>query len=204
MGFFKLIVIIFFTLPILFNYSTCFSKIQNNNLSTKEELNKSPQVLVSKASNQKNNPKTPSNTNSKTTIKSKKIIIKRDSGRIEFIQDAIVENADTSILADKIIVFYDESKKGKDNVIQNIKAIGNVKIFNQEFVTTGESGSYDPKKEIFTIIKNVVFNNGTSIAKGEKFIYDVKTQTGYLTGSDEKKKNLESGRVTIIINESNE
>ncbi len=45
-------------------------------------------------------------------------------------------------------------------------------------VATGDSGYYDPKEEIFVLENNVVVNNGSSIGKGEKFIYNLTTQKG--------------------------
>lgn len=209
MRFLKLIIIIICAFSAFLNYSTSFSKIQNNNLPEETK----PAALPAKPQTADKNSKPKAkkaefSSNSKTTIKSKTINIKRKSGQIEFLEDAIVENADTSILADKIVVFYDD-KKSKDNVIKNIVATGNVKIFNQEFVATGEEGSYDPKKEIFTITKNVIFNNGTSIASGDKFIYEVKTQKGFLTANNKIPSNTRNGvlkgnRVTVIINQYNE
>ena len=53
-----------------------------------------------------------------TTIRAKFIIITRQSGIIEFLENAITEREDTSFLADKMIVYYDEAKKtdiGQEN-----------------------------------------------------------------------------------------
>jgi lipopolysaccharide transport protein LptA len=145
------------------------------------------------------------NNNTQTKIKSQFIHIKRKSNKIEFSKNAIIENGDTSILSDKVIVFYEDEDSNKSNLIKEAHAIGNVKIFNQEFVATGESGVYDPNEESFTIKDNVIFNNGTSIAKGEKFIYNIKAQKGWLVGDKENAKKLKNDdRVIVIINEENE
>ena len=127
-----------------------------------------------------------------TTIRAKFIIITRQSGIIEFLENAITEREDTSFLADKMIVYYDEAKKtdiGQENEsgsIKKIDAIGHVKIFNQEIVATGDTGSYDPSLGIFTIEENVIFNNGTSIANGKKFVYDINTKKSNLLCEEKK------------------
>lgn len=142
-----------------------------------------------------------------TTIRAKFIIITRQSGIIEFLENAITEREDTSFLADKMIVYYDEAKKtdiGQENEsgsIKKIDAIGHVKIFNQEIVATGDTGSYDPSLGIFTIEENVIFNNGTSIANGKKFVYDINTKKSNLLGEEKKEGELKDNRVLIIIGE---
>ena len=143
------------------------------------------------------------NNNSQTEIKSRLIKIIRKSGKINFIDNASIENGDTSILADKIVVFYDESKNST-NSINKADAIGNVKIFNDEFVVTGSKGFYRPGEETFTMVDDVIFNNGTSISKGEKFIYNLVTKRGFLVGGDKNLSEQKDNRVIVIINESNE
>jgi lipopolysaccharide transport protein LptA len=142
------------------------------------------------------------NNNLQTKIKAKTINIKREGSKIEFRNNAVMENGDTSILADKIIVFYDDNEDNNETSIKEIEAIDNVKIFNQEFVATGQKGFYKPSQKTFTILNNVVFNNGTSIAKGEKFIYNLESKRGFLVGDKENAKKLKNDdRVIVIIND---
>lgn len=95
------------------------------------------------------------------------------------------------MISERMVVFYDEKKDDKapnqgpssnkaeqGSSIKRIEAKSNVKIFNAEMVATGDSGYYDPKEEIFVLENNVVVNNGSSIGKGEKFIYNLTTQKG--------------------------
>ncbi len=145
------------------------------------------------------------NNNAPTKIKAEIIKVIRNSGEIEFINNAIIENADTSILADKIIVFYNE--KGDNNSsnnktsIKEAKAMGNIKIFNDEFVATGDNGFYKPEDESFVITDNVIFNDGTSIAKGERFVYNLAKRKGLLLGAKDEVENVKNNRVIVIINE---
>jgi len=142
-----------------------------------------------------------------TIIRAKFISIIRQSGVIEFLENAITEREDTSFLADKMIVYYDETKekeinqKNEAGSIKKINAFGHVKIFNQEIVATGDAGSYDPSLGIFTIEENVIFNNGTSIANGKKFVYDANTKKSNLFGEEKKEGELKDSRVLIIIGE---
>jgi lipopolysaccharide transport protein LptA len=149
-----------------------------------------------------------------TTIKSKTIQIHRLSKQIIFLDDVEVEREDTTFLSDKMIVYYNENKKSKNDQPGSIKRIDaekNVRIFREEFVATGDHGSYDPQAGTFAIEKNVIFNNGTSIAKGEKFTYNTKTQKGYLTGAPKTAGDIEGkiidqkdNRVIVIIDDEAE
>lgn len=162
-----------------------------------------------------------------TKVRASFIDVRRKDQIIEFIGNAIVEKEDVSFLADKMIVYYYDKKdpnqpKGtadnktdnnayRDGSLKRIDAQNNVKIFNQEFVATGKTGVYDPQSKLFTLEKDVVFNNGTSVANGQKFIYNLVTKKGYLTGNTKPKSSAvgsnskidshidSDGRVVVII-----
>lgn len=99
-----------------------------------------------------------------------------------------------------------KSDKEKASSVEKIIAESHVKVFMQDSTATADTGYYDPKDETFVLEKNVVVNDGTSIANGDKFIYNLKTQKGHFVGkktttnlaekvqSDSKKE-----RVTIIV-----
>lgn len=143
------------------------------------------------------------NNNEPTKIKAEIINVIRNSGEIQFVNNAIIENSDTSILADKIIVFYNENTKNSKASLKEAKATGNVKVFNEEFVATGDNGFYKPQDESFIITDNVIFNDGTSIANGEKFIYNLATKKGLLIGDKNELDGIKNNRIMIIINEVN-
>ncbi len=132
------------------------------------------------------------------------------------------------MLADKMTVIYEEKPKvknekrdvkekdkqdkksensqldGQENSIKRIDAEGHVRVFGQDLVATGKFGYYDPKEEIFILEENVVVNRGTSVAEGEKFIYNLKTKKGQFVGeSSEKSAKSDSDksdkRVTVVI-----
>ena len=143
-----------------------------------------------------------------TKITADFIDVARDRELVEFSQNSTVEREDVVIKADKMLLYYFENDKkldpkntNKGNSIKKIEAKNNVKIFNAEFVTTGDYGIYDGKKNDFIVSKNVVVNNGTSVAKGEKFIYNLTTKKGYLLGDKNKKdkNNFKDDRVIVII-----
>jgi lipopolysaccharide export system protein LptA len=163
-----------------------------------------------------------------SVITSKTIEMHRLQNKIDFIDNVVVEREDTSFLADKMVVYYKQNKsdktlfqertkgkKGGESKIKKIDALNNVKIFQEDFVATGDIGSYDPIAGIFIVEKNVIFNTGTSTANGDKFIYDINTKKGYLIGRKDyitKQKNGKSDeeqqpkdhRVTVIIDENDE
>jgi len=132
--------------------------------------------------------------------------IKRKSQTITFINNVVVEKDDSSLLAQRMIVLYDEKKDGeksnKDSSIRRIDAKDNVKIFSEEFVGSGDSGYYEPSKSIFVLEKNVIVNNGTSIASGDKFVYDTRTKKGNFVGKKNETSITGNGgdkRVVVVI-----
>ena len=153
-----------------------------------------------------------------TKITANFIDIKRKSETVDLIGNVVVEKEDLSIKADNMVVYYYENKnktKGdnsdkKDNAIKKIEAKNNVKVFNGEITATGKYGFYNPDKNNLILEQDVVFNNGTSVATGQKFIYDLKTKKGKLVGG----KNISTinqsgdsyiksdGRVVVIIDDN--
>jgi lipopolysaccharide transport protein LptA len=141
-----------------------------------------------------------------TKIRSDIIDIKRKSQTVDFFGHVIVEKEDSSLLADKMTVFYEEKKAGKANSaktdvssIKRIDAKENVKIFSEEFIATGDSGYYNPKENIFVLEKNVIVNNGISIASGNKFIYHIETKKGNFVGRKNEAVIGGDKRVTVVI-----
>lgn len=142
-----------------------------------------------------------------TKIRSDIMDIKRKSQTIDFLGHVVVEKEDSSMLANKMTVLYEEesaekkpknpdtskaedflvkkettSVKKQSSSIKRIDAKENVKIFSEEFIATGDTGYYDPSANIFVLEKNVMVNNGISIASGNKFIYDIATKKGNFVG----------------------
>lgn len=153
-----------------------------------------------------------SKTETPTRIRSDIIDIKRKSRIVKFINNVVVEKDDSSLLAKEMIVIYDEKSQESRNIagseennnvsIKRIDASGNVKIFTEEFIASGDYGHYDPKRDVFILEKNVIVNNGTSIASGNKFIYNIKTkQSNFVGAKDETSISKKNGdkRVTVVI-----
>lgn len=147
-----------------------------------------------------------------TRIRSDIIDIKRKSQTIDFINNVVVEKDDGSLLANKMTILYDQKPQsktdaagnsvGQKSTIRRIEARENVKIFSEEFIASGDSGYYDPKKDIFVLEKNVIVNNGTSIASGGKFVYHLKTKRGNFVGPKDETSITGNGgdkRVVVVI-----
>lgn len=146
-----------------------------------------------------------------TKIKADFIVIKRNDGVIYLDKNVVIDRDDLNVLAQHMEVYFDENKKvvkddSKSSAIKKIIASDHVKIFNEEFVANGDIGTFDPANDNFILEKNVVFNRGSSVAHGEKFIYNLKTKKGNLVGQkliDKDNQKVDSdGRVTVIINDS--
>jgi lipopolysaccharide transport protein LptA len=162
-----------------------------------------------------------SSSEGQTKIRSDIIDIKRKSQTVSFINNVVVEKDDSSLLAKKMVLFYNEDRKPRDKnskleeiknekiekpkiSIKRIEARENVKIFSEEFVASGDFGYFDPQKNIFVLQQNVIVNNGTSIASGDKFIYNLTTKKGNFVGNKDKssiKKNDGDKRVVVVIGE---
>ncbi|MFZ9470496.1 MAG: LptA/OstA family protein [Rickettsiales bacterium] len=144
---------------------------------------------------------------SQIKIKADIFDIKQNSQKIDLINNVIVEKDDISLLSDKMVILYHNTEKkdlNNSSKIKEIKALSNVKMFNNEFVASSETGIYDPKKNIFILQKNVIVNSGTSIASGEEFIYDLNLKKGFFSGNKKTVPNSLSqdkidDRVTVII-----
>ena len=162
-----------------------------------------------------------SSSEGQTKIRSDIIDIKRKSQTVSFINNVVVEKDDSSLLAKKMVLFYNEDRKPRDKnskleeiknekiekpkiSIKIIEARENVKIFSEDFVASSDFGYFDPQKNIFVLQQNVIVNNGTSIASGDKFIYNLTTKKGNFVGNKDKssiKKNDGDKRVIVVIGE---
>ncbi|MDX2082582.1 MAG: LptA/OstA family protein [Rickettsiales bacterium] len=138
-----------------------------------------------------------------TKIRSDIIDIKRKSQMVNFIGNVVIEKGDSSMFSQKMTILYNEKNENSDadksTKIKKIYTDQKVKIFSQDFVATGDSGYYDPNLEIFILEKNVMVNNGVSIAKGDKFIHHLKTKkSNFISDKENNAQNLDK-RVTVII-----
>ena len=70
----------------------------------------------------------------------------------------------------------------------------NVKIFQDSNIITSDKAIYYPENSTILLKENVIVNRATSIGKGEKFIYDLKTKNGNFI-------NNEDDTILLIINE---
>ena len=129
--------------------------------------------------------------------------IKRKSQIINFINNVVVEKDDSSLLAQRMVVVYEEKKEpGAKSQIKRIDAKEDVKIFSEEFIASGDTGYYEPAQSIFVLEKNVIVNNGTSIASGDKFIYNTITKRGHFVGKKNETSiagNANSDKRVVVI-----
>jgi len=127
-------------------------------------------------------------------IKSDQIIITQDQDKISFKDNVVITKDDVVMLSNLMLVSYHNDKQN----IKDINLLGRVKILNDEFTASGNKGSYNIKKEELTLHENVIFNNGLSLANGEKFIYNFKTRKFSLISN----QNNDKDKVLIIIKEN--
>jgi lipopolysaccharide transport protein LptA len=140
---------------------------------------------------------------SQTRIRSDIIDIKRKSQLINFVGNVVVEKEDSSLLAESMVVIYSEkTEEGQEAEIRRIEAKNNVKIFSEEFIASSDFGYFDPRQNMFVLQKNVIVNNGSSIAGGDKFIYNLTTKKGKFIGNKNETsigENNRDKRVVVVI-----
>lgn len=86
---------------------------------------------------------------SQIKIKADIFDIKQNNQKIDLINNVIIEKEDISLLSDKMEIIYHDNKKSdlsNSSKIKEIKALNNIKMFNNEFVASSQIGIYDPKK----------------------------------------------------------
>ncbi len=150
--------------------------------------------------------------------------IKRKSQTVNFIGNVVIEKEDSSLLSNRMTVLYEEKKdqqngstKDADDSVEESKQQNSatavkktsgirriysdekMKIFTDEFVATGDSGYYDPKEDLFVLEKNVMVNNGVSVAKGDKFIHHISTKKSNFVGQKDMVKEGVDNRVVVIL-----
>ncbi len=134
-----------------------------------------------------------------TRIRADIIDIKRKLQIVDLIDNVVVEKDDSTILADKMKVFYEETEN--ETKVKKADAENHVKIFSDDFIANGDFGHYEPENDTFTLEKNVIVNNGTSIATGDKFIYNLITKKGNFIGEKNESavNNVEPDKRVMVI-----
>ena len=107
-------------------------------------------------------------------------------------KDALVKENKQLILADKMFVFYKETSQ-KDQEIEKIVAIGNVKASNGVQRIHSDYGIYDPKTEMVDLYDNVSLHQGNSVLNGKWASMNLKTGISSLKSYEQKTQNRISG-----------
>ena len=107
-------------------------------------------------------------------------------------KDALVKENKQLILADKMFVFYKETAK-KDQEIEKIIAVGNVKASNGVQRIHSDYGIYDPKTEMVDLYDNVSLHQGNSVLNGKWASMNLKTGISSLKSYERETQNRISG-----------
>ena len=107
-------------------------------------------------------------------------------------KDALVKENKQLILADKMFVFYKETSQ-KDQEIEKIVAVGNVKASNGVQRIHSDYGIYDPKTEMVDLYDNVSLHQGNSVLNGKWASMNLKTGISSLKSYEQKTQNRISG-----------
>ena len=128
-------------------------------------------------------------------IEADEVSTKKNSNIITFNGNVEATQDNLKILTDKMFVYYKNNKRIE---IDNIKAVGNVILKNENILATGDEGEYDIKNNIVTLEKNIILTEKDVVIYGEKMIYNTITQESKMYGETDKK------RITIILDDIND
>lgn len=128
------------------------------------------------------------------------------SGSVKVVQ------GDTTMLADVLVVYYDNdssknaasSSKGPakaatpgpsgSSSIRRLEAKGHVVVTQKDQVVTGEKAIYDTKTNLTTMLGNVVLTQGLNVLRGDRLIVDMATSVSRVES--------DSGRVQGLFQSS--
>jgi len=122
------------------------------------------------------------------------------SGQVDVRQD------DVRILSDVMKVYSGQSGGGQqafDNV-ERIEALGNFYYITPAQEVKGDQGVYERAKDNFIVTGNVILLQGEdNVVTGDRLVYNLSDNRAVMTGSCKGRRCGQSGRVNILIKNTN-
>lgn len=102
-----------------------------------------------------------------------------------------VVQGDTTMLSNKLVVFYDgneaapgapkpakvaapaQAPLGGSSSIRRLEAKGNVIVTQKDQIVTGETAIYDTKSNLVTMLGSVVLTQGPNVLRGDRLLVDM-------------------------------
>jgi lipopolysaccharide export system protein LptA len=104
------------------------------------------------------------------------------SGKVHVVQ------GDTDLRCDTLIVYYESQPQrpqtagsrsgqppGEGQQIRRLEVKGNVIVTQKDQTATGDSGFFDMRTQIITLVGNVVVNQGKNVLRGDRLVVDMNT-----------------------------
>lgn len=126
-------------------------------------------------------------------VTSDRMVSNQAEGVIEFTGSVDAVKGSLRVVADKILVFTDDAA----NDFSHIKAIGSVRITKGGKLATGDEADYLRERNTMILTGSPTLDDGKSVAKGEKVIYNFDTEEMTLIGGAGGEGS--SGRATVTL-----
>jgi lipopolysaccharide export system protein LptA len=103
-----------------------------------------------------------------------------------------VKQGDTELRCSTLVVYYEEggapAAKGPASTalgseaqrIRRLEAKGNVIVQQKEQTATGDTGTFDMRKNTITLNGNVVVSHGRNVLRGDRLVVDMATAVSHL------------------------
>ncbi|MFI4955351.1 MAG: LptA/OstA family protein [Gammaproteobacteria bacterium] len=117
-------------------------------------------------------------------ITSEELIFYRSQNIAVFSGHVVAIQGDTTVKANKMEVFFNGGNTKSDEKLSKVKSINlkeNVEIITPQEKATATNGVYNVEQGIFTLNDDVVMNQGETILKGDKMVYNKNTAESLLT-----------------------
>lgn len=115
-----------------------------------------------------------------------------------------VRQGDVRILADKMTVFTSGSGGLNAGSFNKIIAEGNFYYLTSDQEVRGEGGIYTKEDETFVVSGDVILKQADgNVVTGEKLYYNLETQSARVVGTCQGRKCGATGRVNILIKNTN-
>ncbi len=126
-------------------------------------------------------------------VSADRMVSDQEKGVIEFTGSVDAVKGSLRVVADKILVFTDDTK----NDFSHIKAIGSVLITKGTKRATGDQAEYFRERNTMILTGSPTLDDGKSVASGEKVIYNFLTEEMTLLGG--AGVNGQPGRATVTL-----
>lgn len=109
--------------------------------------------------------------------------------KLVYTGNVVASQGESKLQAGRLVIFLTPKDAlapagvpSSSSQIRRMEAAGPVIIVSKDQIGTGDSGVYEKSENKVTLIGNVTLTQGPNVTKGDKLIYDLKTNQAAVTG----------------------